>query len=321
MSNNLAVDVTQQFRPEFEDAWLIEYQRNQASAKNLCASYPVAGDYREFPLLEKTNSVRKLTKQYEETAPGTFDTGKRRVTTVPFLSSIIFDRKDQKKFGSLESPIGPTMANQRAEIERNLDETIVGVAGTTGGLLGNAIEVDNAGAVSYPVFDSTYTIADDYAHGGGGSSSGMSYSKLVGLKQKLSQYNIRNQDDTASNPSGLALLLTAYQVTDLLNDPKLYNRDNATALLEQVLDGEVKDVQGFTIRVVDDAVLPIDGGGIRSCVAFAKNGVAFGYNEMPNHELDKLPTKTHSIQSTYYFDWGLGRIWDQAVWKVDCLEA
>jgi hypothetical protein len=55
-------------------------------------------------------------------------------------------------------------------------------------------------------------------------------------------------------------------------------------------------------------------------VAFAKNAVAFGYNEEPNHELDKLPTKTHAIQSTYYFDWGLGRIWDQGVWKVLCEE-
>ena len=84
--------------------------------------------------------------------------------------------------------------------------------------------------------------------------------------------------------------------------------------------GEPRDNLGCTIRAIDDDILPI-AAGVRTCIAFAKRGVAFGYNEMPNHELDVLPTKTHAIQSTFYFDWGLGRIWDQAVWKVPCLEA
>ena len=169
MANNLAVDVTQQFRPEFEQAWDIEFQTVKSVAADCCKTYPVTGEYREFPLLKKTDSVRKITKQFEETSPGTFDTGKRRVQTTPYISSIAFDRKDLKKFGTLESPIGPTMMNQRAEIQRNLNKTIVGVAGTTGGLLGNSIEVDNEGTVSYPAFDSNYTVATNFAFGGGGT--------------------------------------------------------------------------------------------------------------------------------------------------------
>ena len=148
----------------------------------------------------------------------------------------------------------------------------------------------------------------------------MTYDKLTRLKHKLAQYNVRSQDGSTGNPSGLCLLLGYAQIDDLLHDPKLYNRDNATAMLEAVMDGEIHDVQGFTIRAVDDDILPI-AGGVRTCIAFAKRGVAFGYNEMPNHELDVLPDKTHAIQSTFYFDWGLGRIWDQAVWKVPCIEA
>lgn len=285
--------------------------------------YPVIGEYREFPLLPKTDSLRKLTKRFEETSPTDITTGKRRITTTPYVSSIAFDRKDQKKFGTLESPIGPTIANQRAEAARNLDQTIVGTSAEIGGLLGKAIEVDATGTVSYPVFDSTYEIANDFAFGGSGSASGMSYDKLLELKRQLAKYNVRSQDTTDSNPAGLCLLLGYSQVTDLLRDPKLQNRDNATALLEQVMDGEMHDVQGFTIKAVDDDVLPTSGSGatlVRTCVAFAKNAVAFGYNEMPNHELDVLPTKTHAIQSTFYFDWGLGRIWDKAVWKVYCNE-
>lgn len=320
MSNVTTLDVTRQFRPEFEDAWNVEYQRVRASAEGCVPMYPVIGEYREFPLLPKTDSLRKLTKRFEETAPTDITTGKRRVTTTPYLSSVAFDRKDQKKFGSLESPIAPTIANQRAEAARNMDETVVGSATEVGGLIGKAIEVDATGAVTYPTFDSTYEIAVDFAFGGGGSNSGMSYDKLIRLKEKLAKYNVRSQDNTTNNPAGLCLLLGYSQVTDLLRDNKLYNRDNATALLEQVLDGEMHDVQGFTIKAVDDGVLPV-ASGVRTCVAFAKNAVAFGYNEMPNHELDVLPTKTHAIQSTFYFDWGLGRLWDQGVWKVYCDES
>jgi hypothetical protein len=278
------------------------------------------GSEREFPLLPPTDSVRKLTKQFEETAPSTITTGKRFVVTDPYITSVAFDRKDQKKFGTLESPIGPTIGNQRAEIARNMDQTVVGTPGKIGGLLGLAIEENAAGARTYPDFNSDYVIAANYERNGS-SNTGMTYDKLVYLKQRLAQFNVRSQDDTTNNPAGLALILGYAQVTDLLHDPKLYNRDNATALLEQVLEGEMKDVQGFTIKAVDDDVLPIDGSSIRTCVAFAKNAVALGYNEMPNHELDVLPTKTHAIQSTYYFDWGLGRIWDKAVWKVQCDES
>ena len=320
MANDLAVDVTQQFRPEFEQSWDIEFQTVKSTAADLCATYPVIGEYREFPLLKKTDSVRKITKRFEETSPGDIDTGKRRVTTTPYLSSIAFDRKDLKKFGTLESPIGPTMMNQRAEIQRNLNSTIVGAAGSTGGLLGNAIEVDNDGTVSYPVFDSNYTVATNFQFGGGGSNSGMSYDKLVKLKMELAKVDVRGQHGETNHPAELCLLLGYEQVVNLLRDPKMYNRDNATARLEQVLAGEIHDVEGFTIRALPDDVLPKDGSNIRTCVAFAKSAVAFGYNEMPNHELDVLPTKTHTVQSTYYFDWGFNRIWDQGVWKVNCLE-
>lgn len=320
MANVTALELTEQFRPIFEDAWSIEYQRTRSSAEGCVSMVPIKGEYYEVPLLPKTNALRKLTQRFEETAPEDFTTGKRRVTTTPYVCPIIFDRKDQMKFDSMNSPIGPTISNQRAEAARQMDKTIVGTATEVGGLIGKAIEVDATGTVTYPSFDSTYEVAVDFAFGGGGSNSGMSYDKLIYLKQQLAKYSVRSQDDTTNNPAGLCLLLGYNQVTDLLRDPKIYNRDNATALLEQVMGGEIHDVQGFTIKAVDDDVLPVSGG-VRTCVAFAKNAAIMGYNEMPNHELDVLPTKTHAIQSTFYFDWGLGRIWDQAVWKVYCDES
>lgn len=320
MANVTSLEVTRQFRPEFEDAWHVEYQRVRSSAAGCVNQYPVIGEYREFPLLPKTDSVRKLTKRFEETAPTDITTGKRRVTTDPYLSPIVFDRKDMKKFGTLESPIPKTVANQRAEIERNLDETIVGTAANVGGLIGKAIEVDATGAVTYPTFDSTYQIAVNYNYDGTTGNTGMTYDKLVQLKTKLAQFQVRSQDGTTNNPSSLCLILGYRQIENLLHEPKYSNRDNVTAKLEEVMDGKIHDVEGFTVRAVDDSVLP-KSGSTRTCIAFAKEAVAFGYNEMPNHELDVLPTKTHSIQSTFYFDWGLGRIWDQGVWKVLCDES
>jgi hypothetical protein len=320
MATTTALAVTEQFRPEFDNRWQTEYQQMIARTSGLFESYPVIGTDREFPLLAKTDSVRKLTKRFEETAPTDITTGKRKIKSDPYLSALIFDRKDQKKFGTLESPIAPSIANQRSEIARNQDATVVGVAGEVGGLIGKAIQVDASGIVSYPDFDATFTIPITYSKVASGGDKGMTYDKLTRLKHKLAQYNVRSQDGSTGNPSGLCLLLGYAQIDDLLHDPKLYNRDNATAMLEAVMDGEIHDVQGFTIRAVDDDILPI-AAGVRTCIAFAKRGVAFGYNEMPNHELDVLPDKTHAIQSTFYFDWGLGRIWDQAVWKVPCIEA
>ena len=94
MSNITTLAVTEQFRPEFEDGWSTEYQRVRSSAEGSVNMYPVIGEYREFPLLPKTDSLRKLTKRFEETSPTDITTGKRRITTTPYVSSIAFDRKD-----------------------------------------------------------------------------------------------------------------------------------------------------------------------------------------------------------------------------------
>lgn len=321
MSNNLALPSFEQFRPEFEDNYLIAYQQTMARADGLLEKVAISADFREFPMLAKTDSTRKITKRYEDTAPNGYTTGKRRVTTTPFVSPIIFDRVDQKKFGTLESPIAPTIMNQRAEAARNMDSVIVGVAGEIGGLIGKAIEVSDDGVVSYPDFDGTYVIPTNYAYGvTAGPNTGMSVTKLQRTLTKLGKFNVRSQDNTTNNPAAFGLLLGYSQIEDLLNDPKLENRDHATALLEQVQEGKIVDVLGFTVRAMDDDVLPITGG-VRTCIAFAKNAAKFGYAEMPTHELDKLPTKTHAIQSTFYWDWGVGRIWDQAIWKIGCVEA
>lgn len=321
--NDLTVPITEQFRPEFENLWQTEYQQMLSRADGLVDKCTIMGEYREFPLLKKTNSVRKLTKRFEETAPEDIESGKRRVTTDPYLSPLIFDRKDQKKFGTLESPIGPSIANQRAECERNMDSTIIGVPGQVGGLIGKAIEVSEEGIVSYPDFDdANRTIAPNYAYGvTGGANTGMSHSKLVNLNTRLGKINVRSQDGTTNNPAPFGLLLGYSQIEDLLNDPKFTNKDWITAL-ERAQNGELMDVYNFTVRAMSDDDLPYDDANdLRTCIAFAKNAVKLGYNEMPNHELDVLPEKTHAIQSVYYFDWGLGRIWDQGVWKLPCLEA
>lgn len=321
----LSLPTPEQFRPEFQDRWQTEYQQQISRTEGLCDVVTINGEFSEFPLLSKTDSVRKLTKRFEETAPGDIETGKRRVTTDPFLSALAFDRKDQMKLGTLESPVGPSIANQRAEIMRNKDDVVVGQAGRVGGLIGQAIQVNEEGRVSYEDFDDAqYTIAANYTYAGGvgGPNIGLSYDKLTRLKTRLGKLNVRSQDSSTNNPSGMALLCGYSQIEDLIQDLKLNNLEHAANAASQVAEGAMVDVCGFTIRALDDEHLPFDEvTGIRTCIAFAKNAVKFGYNEMPTHEMDRLPTKTHTLQSVFYFDWGFGRIWDQGVWKLPCQEA
>jgi hypothetical protein len=322
MANVINLPSPELYRPEFDDMYEIEYQQTIANADGLFEKVVVSGEYKEFPLLAKTSSARKITKRFEETAPGTVDAGKRRVSTDPYVDPLIFDRVDEKKFGTLESQIGPSIQNQRYEAARNMDEVIIGTAGERGGLIGLATEVSSAGVVSYPAFDATYTIPVNFAYGvTSGPNKGMSYDKITHLMTKLAKFQVRSQGNTTNNPSAFFGLLGASQIEDMLQDSKYNNRDSATAAIEQVARGEIVDVNGVTLRVIDDSILPIDGGGIRTCIFGAKRGARFGWNDQLNHELDRLPTKTHAIQSTLYWDWGLGRIWDQAIWKIPCLEA
>ncbi len=321
--NNNTLRSPEMYRPEFEDRYRHEYQQNIARADGLVEKCTVGGEFREFPILAETDSTRRITKRFEETAPSTVSSGKRRIVTDPYVSPLIFDRKDEMKFGTLESQIGPSIMNQRAEAARNMDATIVGVDGENGGLIGKAIQVDEQGVVSYPAFDdANYTIPANYAHGAtGGSNTGLTYDKLLNLKTKLSKLNVISQDNSTNNPAALALLIGYSQIEQLLHDERISNLDYASAALEQVAEGKMVDFLGFSIRALDDSILPYeDGTNLRTCIGFAKNAAMFGYNENPAHHIDRLPTKTHAIQSTFYWDWGLGRIQDKGVWKLPCLE-
>ena len=321
--NNNALPSPEMYRPEFEDRYMVEYQQTISRAEGLVDKCTIGGDFREFPIMAKTDATRKITSRFEETAPNTVSAGKRRVVTDAYVNPLIFDRKDEMKFGTLESQIGPSIQNQRAEAARNMDATIVGVDGEVGGLIGQAIQVDDQGVVSYPAFDDVNrTIPANYAYGTtGGANTGLTYDKILHLKTKLGKLAVISQDATTNNPAALGLLIGYSQIEQLLQDDNIRNRDYASAKLEQVAEGKIVDLLGFSIKAMDDDVLPFDDGtNLRTCVAFAKNAAKFGYNETPNHMLDRLPTKTHAIQSAFYWDWGLGRIMDEGVWKVPCEE-
>lgn len=319
MANNLSLPAVESYRPEFEDRYDVEFQQVRSRSIGLCDQVAVNGEYREFPLANKTDSISEITDLYGETSPDVATFGKRRVTTSPYKSPLIFDRVTEKKFGTGESQIPVSIANQKAEAARHMDKIIVGEAGKNGGLLGNAIEVAANGVVSYPAFDSTYTIPVnyDFAAGATGADKGMSYDKLMKLRTELSKLDVMSQDGSTNNPSPFGLILSSDQVLQLLQDEKIRNRDQASAQLEQVASGILTDCMGFTMSV-DDTNLP-EAAGVKTCVAFHKGSVKFGYNEMPVHELDRLPTKNHSVQSVFYWDWGFSRIWDKGVFKVPCI--
>lgn len=320
MATALSLPPVEQYRPEFEDIYDVEFQQVLSRAKGTVEMCPVNGEYREFPLAKKTTTVSEITDLYGETSPLTPEFGKRRVKTNPYKSPLIFDRVTERKFGTAESQIPVSIANQKHEAARHMDSTIVGVPGTNGGLIGNAYEVAANGVVSYPAWDTTFQldVRYDFANGVAGADKPMSYDKLAKIKTNLSQYKVWSQDNSTNNPSPLALMLGSEQILQLLQDEKIRNRDQASAQLEQVASGVVTDCLGFTMILNDDD-LPLSGG-IRTCIAYAKAAVKFGYNEMPVHELDRLPTKQHSIQSVFYWDWGCYRIWDQGVWKVFATE-
>lgn len=321
--NNNALPSPEMYRPEFEDRYQHEYQQTVARAEGLVDKCVVGGEFREFPILAKTDATRKVRGRFEETAPDTVSAGKRRVVTDAYINPLIFDRKDEMKFGTLESQIGPSIQNQRAESARNMDATIVGATGEVGGLIGSAIQVDEQGVVSYPAFDDVNrTIAANYAFGTtGGSNVGLTYDKILNLKTRLGKLNVISQDASTNAPSALGLLIGYSQIEQLLHDDRIANLDFASSKLEQVAEGKIVELLGFSIKAMDDDILPFDSdNNLRTCVAFAKNAAKFGYNETQTFELDRLPSKSHAIQSVCYWDWGLGRIMDEGVWKVQCLE-
>lgn len=297
--------VPEHFPTLYESEWRMELQQLTSRLNGLVPSYAVQGESRRFNKLGKLTSS-PMTGRFQDSAPEDVSTEMRHLY-VDFRNVENFVSKvDSIRLGDIDSPHNAIIKAQIAAAGRDRDAAILEMLG------GSAYEGKNG--TSEVVFDTVNnSIAKTYHYDGTSSDVGLTYDKIVNARTRLGAANVAGQSVEGSSPLGM--VITHDEVEDLLHDDKFINRDYR-AKLEEAQSGSIVDAFGFTIIAVDASLMPVDTN-TRSCYAFAKDCVAFGYAAEPQTFVDVLPQKRHDTQIRSEWGWGGTRLDDAGVIQVN----
>lgn len=297
--------VPEHFPTLYESEWRLQLQQLTSRLNGLVPSYSVQGESRRFNKLGKVESV-DMTGRFVDSAPQDVSTEMRHLyvsfkTVENFVSKV-----DSVRLGDIDSPHAAIIKSQIAAAGRDRDAAIIAMLG------GDVYEGKNGTSV-VAFDDGANSIAKTYHYDGTSTDAGLTYDKIVNARTRLGAANVAGQNVEGS--SSLGMVITHDEVEDLLHDDKFINRDYR-AKLEEAQSGSIVDAFGFTIIAVDGSLLPVDTA-TRSCYAFAKDCVAFGYAAEPETFVDVLPQKRHDTQIRSEWGWGGTRLDDAGVIKVN----
>jgi hypothetical protein len=141
------------------------------------------------------------------------------------------------------------------------------------------------------------------------AGANLTLAKIAQAKRILEESDV-NTDDT------LTMVVSPRQVEYLLvNVAELKSSDYNTVRALQA--GEINTYYGF--QWIISTRLPL-AGGVRSCLAYAKNGLGLAVGADIRTDIDKRPDKSNSTQVFIAMTMGATRIEDEKVVSILCTE-
>lgn len=291
----------------YESGFKLEYQQLSARLAPFVDTYPVNGESRRFQKIASMDAI-PITTRFGETNPGDIDLEFRSLFVSFFKLPKIVDRREAMQLGQIGGPQAQIMQSQMAAAFRNRDATLID------GIIGNAFEGKNG---TTPVaLPGGQTIPVNFHKDGTTTNTGMTFDKLIRLIELAGLNNVNGQ--SVENQSQLTVALTHEELGDLLTQEKLTNNFYVDKK-PLASDGTLYSFLGVNLMPVDRSILPYNAGtDVRTCVAFARSAVAFGYAENPITRVDELPSYNYNIQLYAEWGWGATRLYDEGVWLIPC---
>lgn len=148
-------------------------------------------------------------------------------------------------------------------------------------------------------------------------SRGFTFDKLREVKRIFDKNEIPSE--------GRIIVLTAYQLDNLLGETKVTSADYASA--KALVRGELDTFMGFKFiqlngkRADNTLILPEAATGVRSCLAFWRDGVKLGIGQDVVAKITERDDKCYATQVYYEMSIGATRMQEEAVVQVNCKES
>jgi hypothetical protein len=292
----------------YDDEWKLGLQQLSSRLSSYVDTEVIHGEGKRYQRLDKFEA-RAITSRFGDTNPDDIDIEFRHLFVNFKDIAHIVDRREAMQLGSVGSPHSAILRNQLNAAMRDMDKTLIdGVIGTvqSGKTGGTAITLPAGQA-----------IAVNYVDTGSAVNSGMTFAKALEIATRFGIAQVTGQD--VESQSQATLVISHRQLKDLLLEQKLTSSDFG---LQRLTTGEVVNLFGMNVKVVDPNLLPyVSGTDVRTCVAFARRSVVFGMAESPMAWVDVLPGKRHDVQLRTEWGWGATRIEDEGVITIACDES
>ncbi len=287
--------------------WRLELQQLSARLAPFIDVDIIHGEGKRYQRLPKV-AARTIDGRFGDTNPDDISPEYRWLYVGFKDSAHRIDRREALQLGEVGSPHDAILRLQKAAAGRDMDKVLVdGIIGT--------VQSGKTGATPITL-PAAQQIAVDFRFSGSGNT-GMTFDKALQAATLFGVSQVYGQD--VENQSQGCLVISAYELRDLLVEEKLTSADYG---LRRLQDGQVVNLFGMAVKVVDPDLLPYASGtDIRTAVAFAREHVMFGMAENPQAFVDVMPDKRHDVQLRTEWGWGATRLADEGVVTILCDES
>tara|TARA_R100000406_G_scaffold94769_1_gene87331 strand:- start:1680 stop:2558 length:879 start_codon:yes stop_codon:yes gene_type:complete len=219
---------------------------------------------------------------------------RRRLSIASYEFADLID--DQDKVRMLIDPTSSYAQAAAAAMGRAMDDVIIAAA------LGTASTGETGSGSA--TLDATANMV-----GSASSNDGLTIAKLTEAKRKMDL-----NDVDPSIPRYIAV--GPKQIEDLLGTTQVTSSDFNT--IKALVQGDVDTFMGFQFIMTNR--LSIDSNDIRSCFAWAEDGITLGIGKDVQARIDERNDKGYATQVYYCMDIGAVRMEEAKVVKIFCDE-
>ena len=219
---------------------------------------------------------------------------RRRVSLASYEYADLID--DQDKVRMLIDPTSQYAQAAAAAMGRAMDDVIIDAA------LGTASTGETGSGSA--TLDSTNNMV-----GSSSSNDGLTIAKLLEAKRKM---DLNDVDPSIAR----YIAVGPKQIEDLLGTTQVTSSDFNT--VKALAQGDINTFLGFEFIMTNR--LDVDSNDIRSCFAWAEDGITLGIGKDVSARIDERADKGYATQVYYCMDIGAVRMEESKVVKIFCDE-
>jgi hypothetical protein len=298
----MLTQLPEHYQTDFADNWEFLVQQKESRLEGKVRKVTVKGKERTLSQLGKSK-MRLITTRNGKTVPSDTPMAKRWLRPKGYDEVTLIDQFDSVALGELPTPESEHVQSHAMAAKRSMDEVIIAA------LEGTAyIGETGTDAVDVPAGQK---VAVNYVQSGSAVNSGLTLAKLARAKYILDKNEVEQE--------GRYFVHTAKQLNDLLVnviEVKSSDYNNVKALV----DGTVSRFMGFEFVMTELLTLDV-ATDVRTCIAYQRQGLAFGNPVPVKPAIDIRADLNHSVQIRTVMMIGATRTEEERVVLVYCDES